>query len=192
MKWVRIATASLIVLLLLACRFLTSYIQDRGVKTQEPGSQIQNTGSQEGSPGDFSYIFEIPTDPIQIAVTPDASSAVETVVPVDGGTLTATGADGTVYQLAIPPNALEFDTRITLTPLTAVNGLPFGGGQTFAVQIAPEGLFLDETAVLTITPPQPIPVQQQILFGYRGDGENLILALPGAAAISRTRSQYKR
>ena len=83
MKWVRIATASLIVLLLLACRFLTSYIQDRGVKTQEPGSQIQNTGSQGGSPGDFSYIFEIPTDPIQIVVTPDSSFAVETVVPVD-------------------------------------------------------------------------------------------------------------
>ena len=87
MKWVRVAPASLTVLLLLACRFLTSTIQDRGGKTQEPGNQTQDTGSLGEPPGDISYIFEIPTNPVQIA----------------------------------------------LTPLSTINCLPFGGGQTFAV-----------------------------------------------------------
>lgn len=148
MKWLRIVIGSLIVLLLLACQFLTSI-------TQEPDRQTQDPGSQGESPGESSKILDIPADPVQIAVTTDPSYAVEAVVSLDGGELTANGADGTVYHLVIPPNSLQFETQITMTPVAAINGLPFGDGQSYAVQLAPEGLFLYESAVLTITPAQP-------------------------------------
>ena len=44
-------------------------------------------------------------------------------IPVSGGTLQATGADGTLYTLIVPPNALLADTTISMTPLSGVTGL---------------------------------------------------------------------
>ena len=145
---------------------------------QDIAAQTQGPGSQGVSPGGSSSIFDIPAHPTGITVTLESTSAVESVVPIEGGTLTANGTDGTVYQLIIPPDALQSESQITMTPVAAIRGLPFGAGQAFAVQLAPEGLFLSESAILTITPSQPIPVNQQVLFGYQGAGENLILALP--------------
>ena len=53
------------------------------------------------------------------------------------------------------------------------------------MQFQPEGLQLYDFAVLTITPAQEIPLNQQIFFGYQGEGENLVLAPPAvdSAAI---------
>ena len=74
------------------------------------------------------------------------------VIPIEGGSVSATGTDGTVYTLDIPANALLTETSIGLTPVTSIGGLPFGGEQTHAVQLSPDGLFLYEPAVLTIAP----------------------------------------
>lgn len=164
MKWSRLIVASLAVIPLLACQFASSF--------------FPSTSNQVVPPTDSGQIIEAPVSPIRISVSPDAGRTVEAAIPVEGGALNATGADGTFYQLVIPPTALPQETQITMTPVAAISGMPFGGEQTYAVQLAPEGLSLFDFATLTITPPQPIPVNQQILFGYRGTGENLILALP--------------
>ena len=67
---------------------------------------------------------------------------------------------------------------VTMTPLTSLSGLPFGETQTFAVQLAPEGLYLYQDAILTITPAHPIPLEKQLFFDYHGDGTGLGLAAP--------------
>ena len=125
----------------------------------------------------YQYIFHPPSDPASAAVKLDETKAVEAVVPLEGGVLRATGADGTQYALDIPKDALLNETKIRLIP-AAVSGLPFGSEQTYATQLEPEGLVFNNFATLTITPPQEIPLQEQLFFGYQGAGKDVIFAPP--------------
>ena len=101
-------------------------------------------------------------------VTPDASRTASALLTPDGGTLTATGADGTAYTLAVPPNALLDDTTITLTPVTAIGGFRVGEGILGAVQAEPSGLLFLTPATLTVTPPAP-GGERLAAFGWEDD-----------------------
>lgn len=126
-----------------------------------------------GSP---SPIFD-PTAAVDVAVVLDAAKTVEKLIPLAGGSITATGADGTVYRLDIPADALLAETTVGLTPVASITGLPFGSQPHF-VQFSPDGLSLFNFAVLTITPAEAIPAGEQIVFGYSGEGKDVILAPP--------------
>ncbi len=127
---------------------------------------------------DFDWVFDNAIVPLNLDVSLDATGVVTAVIPVAGGEVTATGADGTRYTLTVPANALANATEIRLTPVASLGGLPAGDGPALAVQLAPEGLLFAEPAMLTIEPATPIPVDEQILFGYHGDGQGLFLAAP--------------
>ena len=128
-------------------------------------------------PPELQYVFDIPSDPINVKPVLDEAHQAEGVFSTSGGTLTATASDGTVYQLDIPADALVTDTLIRMTPVRQMDGMPFGSDQ-FAVQFEPDGLQLYANATLTITPSQEIPIDQQIMFGYQGGGGNLVLLPP--------------
>jgi len=144
--------------------------------TSESTPDADNSTSQ---PTDLAWIYDTPYDPINLTTTLDDSHQATAVIPVEGGTLTATGADGTTYTLDIPGDALLAETEISLTPVQSLDGLPFGEGAAFAVQMAPEGLSFNNFVTLTITPAQPIPLNEQIMFDFEADGQALGLALPG-------------
>ncbi|HEY8491482.1 MAG TPA: hypothetical protein VIO14_10875, partial [Dehalococcoidia bacterium] len=116
-------------------------------------------------------------DPITVTPVLDESRRAEGVIPASGGSLRATGADGTTFQLDVPAGALAVDTLIRMTPVSRLDGMPFGSAP-YAVQLEPDGLQFYDFATLTITPSQEIPVDQQIPFSYKGTGQNLALALP--------------
>jgi hypothetical protein len=106
----------------------------------------------------------------------DTSRLAEATIAFDaGGSVSATAADGTIFELLIPPQALPADTTIRLTPLTDISGV--GGGAVHAVRLEPEGLQLVEWARLTITPASPIPVANQVMFQSTGAGEDVTAAL---------------
>jgi hypothetical protein len=140
---------------------------------------IPDAVDSSSQPTDLAWIYDTPYDPINLTTTPDDSHQTTAVIPIEGGTLTATGADGTTYTLDIPDDALLAETEISLTPVQSLDGLPFGEGTAFAVQMAPEGLPFNNFVTLTITPAQPIPLGEQILFDFEADGQALGLALPG-------------
>lgn len=121
-----------------------------------------------------------PFTPVDLTVVLDADRAVEKVVPITGGVVTTTGADGTVYTLEIPADALPAETTIGLTPVVTADGLPPGADgprrATYAVQMSPDGLSLLNFATLTIVPAAPIAPNEQVAFGYRGDGKDVIAA----------------
>jgi len=141
--------------------------------------KVSESGSKTSS--DLAYIFQIPNEPYNVTVTLDPTIQAEATIPASGGSVSVTGADGTTYQLDIPSGALVMDTLIRLIPVTQIDGMPFGSNPV-AVQVVPEGLQLYATAILTITPSQSIPIDQQIIFGYQGMGENLVLATPVAGS----------
>ena len=104
-----------------------------------------------------------------VIVTPalDTAHAVTLVIPAaTGGSITATGADGSVFTLTLPANALLSDEAITLTPLTGLSGLPVSGGLLAGVDLGPAGLELQQAATLTIAPATTVPADQQVGFGY--------------------------
>ena len=144
-----------------------------------------NPGASGGpaSPGAYPFpdraaVFSPTEPPIDLTVTPEASNTVTALIPIAGGEMSATGADGTVYTLTIPDDALLTDTEISMTPVASVKGLPTGGDVTYAVQLGPDGLHLADFATLTITPVVALPVDQQIPFGYEAAGSGMFLALP--------------
>ncbi len=147
-------------------------------ETPEQASAQQAPGGSSGAPAKYQYIFETPADPVQVSPTLETDAGAEALIPLEGGALSVTGADGTTYTLEIPSDALTEATTVRMTPLSALGGIPFGSGQTYAVQLEPQGLFFNNFATLTITPAQAIPVDEQLTYSYEGQGEDLVLAPP--------------
>ncbi len=118
-------------------------------------------------------------------MTLDGAKAATAMIPVFGGSLTATGADGSVFTLTIPDKALAGPEKVTMTPLSAVNGMPFSGGLIAGVQLEPDGLQLFQMATLTIKPKKDVPIAKQVAVSYHGSGDNLyMLPLDPTAGIS--------
>jgi len=128
-------------------------------------------GSRKPNP-EFDALFDAPSDPLNLDVAVAASQAVTQIFASNGGTLSATGEDGTRYTLDIPAGALYAPAEITMTPASRVGGLPFGEGSTVAVQLEPEGLRFNDVVMLTIETPEAIPVDQQVFFGYNEGGKD--------------------
>lgn len=113
---------------------------------------------------------------IQVTPTLDEARAVTQTIGFDGGSISATAADGTVFTLSIPADSVRQRTRITLTPVSRLDGLPFGNGTDVTVDLQPSGLLFDVPATLTIEPATPIPAGERILYGYSDN--RLLLAEP--------------
>lgn len=108
-----------------------------------------------------------------VVVHVDEPRAATRTLPLEGGTLEATGADGTVYSLTIPPGALLLETEITMTPIVSIAGGDLPAGALLGVDLQPSGLRLYEFAELSVTPPALSPGASLAGFSYEGDGDDL-------------------
>ncbi len=109
--------------------------------------------------------------PRSVSVATDAAHAASQLIPATaGGTVAATGADGSTYTLVLPAGALASDETITLTPVSSLRGLK-AGTPAAGVQIAPDGLALIKPATLTITPAHPVPLADQTGYFWHGAGQ---------------------
>ena len=117
-----------------------------------------------------------------VVPSPDSGRAVSgAVTAAGGGTLSATAANGTVFTLDVPPDALLSDRTITMTPVASIGSLPFSGGFVAGVNLEPSGLFLMKGARLTIKTSSPIPPAEETTFAWNGTGEDFFLYPPVAA-----------
>lgn len=108
---------------------------------------------------------------LDVDVALDTARSETATIPLEGGTLEATAADGTVYTLTIPAEALLEQVAVTMTPVIDVAGAPVSGTATVGVQLAPEGLRLFQPATLTVEPPGGAHVEA-MTFAYQGDGKS--------------------
>jgi len=118
--------------------------------------------------GDVSEALDPKTQPVTVTTTVDQSRAVSDRIGPEGGTLTASGADGSQFTLEIPADALVEEIEITMTPIESMEGLPLVGGLAAGVQLEPEGMSFYDFVTLTIEPALDIPVDQQIPIGSSG------------------------
>ncbi len=121
--------------------------------------------------------FEASAEPLIVTVQLDESSTVSNTITPTGGSLSLTAADGTVFTLEVPEEALSVDTLITMTAVKSIDGTPLDNNSPLAVQLEPSGLFFDQIVTLTIIPANDIPIKEQIIFGYEGSGYDYHLAV---------------
>jgi hypothetical protein len=116
-------------------------------------------------------IFQKPANPITVTPLLDSSHSIQALISsAKGGTLTATGADGSIFTLTIPPNDLLSDEVITMTPIVSIGDIPLSGGFAAGIDLQPQGLRLLVPATLTITSPATAAPGQQWGFSYSGSG----------------------
>lgn len=121
--------------------------------------------------------FVTPRESLDVNVQLDETASTSKLFSVNGGSLSLTTNNGTIFTLEIPANALKVDTLITMIAVGKIEGAPLNSGLIEAVQLEPSGLFFNEIATLTIAPTQEIPIENQIIFGYEGDGQDYHLAV---------------
>jgi hypothetical protein len=132
-------------------------------------------------PNFSAYTLERTGASIDVTVVTEAVRAASALIGTEGGSLTATAADGSTYRLDIPADALAAPTVITLTP-AAASGLPIGGGSTLAgLQLEPNGMVFANPVRLTITPATAVALDRQILVQWPNDGTGVGFAAPDPA-----------
>lgn len=113
--------------------------------------------------------------PFTVGAIPDPARAATAEIPREGGSLSATAADGTRFTLSFPDGALLSAERITMTPLASIDGFPLSGGMAGGVQLEPDGLGLLKPAMLRIEPATPVGEAERTGFAYRGSGQEFHL-----------------
>jgi hypothetical protein len=109
--------------------------------------------------------------PVNVRLTFDSANVASATIGEEGGVVSTSTSDGTFFELEIPKGALHRREKITMIPVTRVDGLPLErGGAVASVQLEPEGLRFDRPVKLTIEPAQPVPVQEQLGFAWITQG----------------------
>ena len=116
--------------------------------------------------------FTTPAPGLNVKVELDKKQTSNGKIGKTGGTVSLTTADGSKFTLDVPANALNAETTITLTAVKTIDGAPLSSNAPTAVQMEPSGLLFNEMATLTIIPGKAIPVKEQVIFGYEGDGKD--------------------
>lgn len=105
--------------------------------------------------------------PVNVRLTFDSTNVATATIGEEGGVVSTSTPDGTYFELEIPKGALHRREKITMIPVSRVDGLPLEkGGAVASVQLEPEGLRFDKPAKLTIEPAKPVPVQEQVGFAW--------------------------
>jgi hypothetical protein len=121
-------------------------------------------------------------NPLTVQVTLDTAKAQTGVAPVE---LTGQTANGTTFALLVPEEIASqaadgillpaYGTPVTLTPVSAIEGIPFSKGFLTAVQLAPHGLSMVEPATLMMTIPGEYAPGDLVGFAWDGSGNNFHL-----------------
>lgn len=142
------------------------------------GSAGNDAGPLGTATDELGWNLAVSDDPLTAELTPDVDRAVSEEVTLEGGTITATAEDGTVFELTIPEGALYGPTVITLTPLLSFEVASLEG-PAHGVQIEPDGLPLMASPTLEITLPEDVgwTVDQQLPLATTGEDNVVSLAL---------------
>ena len=179
-----IVSVGIIVLMVIsACSFLTqgtdNDTQDDNSVTDPNSSETTLVPSDQGSSDDVVDNFPLTPAPISIQVTLDTEHMAKG--SSSGGPFFVNGeaADGMTFRLMMEDKMYivdadgnlvgAFDTEVTVTPVSAIEGLPFSMGFLAAVQLGPEGLLLAEPGMLKLNVPGN--VEDEILTGFAANDD---------------------
>lgn len=106
----------------------------------------------------------------------DEENATVTVIGAQGGTVSLVDSNGVEFMLNIPEGGLSADTEIRMTALTSIQEWPLDGNAIGTVRLEPEGLVLNDVAILTIGYPVDVNPDLAIVgFAFEADGQEFHL-----------------
>lgn len=151
--------------------------RDASVSPAAATASTSSTAATTGSSAPASPAASAPgtgrvvgTDAIrELGFTPDERAAASMKVTAEaGGTLSATGSDGTQFTLTIPPGAVEADVIVRVVPLADITGA--GRAPVVAARFEPDGQAFSVPARLVVRPASEIPPPDRFLFVADHDG----------------------
>jgi hypothetical protein len=134
----------------------------------------------------------VPFDPGVLAMRPTATSLLAVFVETAnaasreigpaGGDVTATGASGYSFHLAVPAD-VSANATVSVTPISRIDGFVFGPGVLAAARLEPAGIEFSRPATLTVTAPGGAPLPDSVVaFHFSPTGVELVpLSLQGGA-----------
>lgn len=141
-------------------------------------------GSARSPVGDVSEALDPTTQPLQLTISTDESRAASAEIGPDGGSLSATSADGSRFTLEVPPKALAETIEVRMVPLISLDGIPWKSGPVAAVELEPDGQTFLDYVTLTIQPAEPFPADQIIPLGATGAEHDLYIPFLDPASTS--------
>jgi hypothetical protein len=148
-----------------------------------PLTRVTSPGSNSNSGSGITSTPQTP-NPLNVQITLDTANAQTSFGYT--GFLGMPGADGTYpFQLTFPVEmaSVEADgslmpaTRVpvTITPVSAIDGVPFSQGYLKAVDLSPQGLLMITPAILKLTLPGEYDPTTLVGFSSDGNGNNFHL-----------------
>jgi hypothetical protein len=174
--------------LIVACSLMASpgskaTPQDKGDSTQPASPSAQPSLESPMSDGD---VFPLTPDPINVTATLDTEHAATYKKGSYNQSVETESADGILYQLELFKDTIfkedengeltiDYDSDITMTPVSAIEGLPFSQGYLAAVHLGPDGAILLRSADLTMEIPGEYDPSTLIGFAADGTGDDFHL-----------------
>ena len=147
--------------------------------------------------------FPLTPNPISVQITLDKAHAITNRIRASAGVarldeLSGSTPAGVTFNFGIPEGLLTqapdgtidpaFGTPVTVTPVSAIGGIPFSKGYVTAFELDPEGLMMVDPATFEMT----IPGEYNDLIGFASDGSGAnfhlypVLASSGGGTTSVT------
>lgn len=145
-----------------------------------------DAGSADGSPGEAAGSVATTSGPVRLRFDTATDRAAEaTVTPSAGGRVSATGPDGTRFELTVPAGAVAANTVIRVVPLTHLTGMP-GDGPVVAARLEPDGAGFARPLTLVVKPGKAIARADRFAFTADQDGTEVRGAPVALAATAPT------
>lgn len=135
------------------------------------------------------------TDPgLSNVKTDNGAARSAAITPDDGGTITATGSNGAIYTLMVPPDAIDSNVQIAIYPVSSITGYPLAGNVKAGVHLGPEGLTLLAPVSLTIELPNDPDAKSiaAIASGKNAEGFHAYPALVEGRKITFTITHFSQ
>jgi hypothetical protein len=182
-----VSVGIVVFILMSACASLTKGLgpsnndtPDNNSSTDPNSSETTLIPSNQGTSDDPADNFPLTPDPISVQVTLDSAhmakgSSSGFPISVKGETADGTPfeiyLDNKLYTVDADGNLIgAFDSEVTITPVSAIEDLPFSKGFLTAVQLGPEGLLMAGPGTLTLSVPGNVEDEDMIGFAADGDG----------------------
>jgi len=131
-------------------------------------------------------VFPLTPDPINVTAALDTEHAATYQKGNYNQSVETEAADGTLYELMLRNDtllmedaegdlAIDYDSELTMTPVSSIEGLPFSQGYLAAVHLGPDGAKLVRRAILSMEIIGEYDPNQLIGFAADGTGEDLHL-----------------
>ena len=184
----RLSLAVLVVSLfiIMACSLVSSPGSDSSVQNEDGAPLSPSAEPSLESPVVDEDVFPLTPDPINVTATLETENAATYNKGSYTQSVETEAADGTLYELMLRNDtllmedaegdlAIDYDSELTMTPVSSIEGLPFSQGYLAAVHLGPDGAKLVRRAILSMEIIGEYDPNELIGFAADGTGEDLHL-----------------